>query len=1309
MNFTIYSFGNGDVLFDVFTSIVLMTGAGYESLMRLGMVCLAFGGITYYLARGRVAMQLFMGAVLVLFTMVSIKATVQVTDLVNVGIPTRVVGNVPLAVAFPAYMASEVGYQLLTLAETAFATTVPPEYQMMNSTFARGFMDFQKTLGAQLPDSDLQANVTQYLMYCVFPSIGLNQLQKGTIFTAVDALAAINVTNPVLQVMQILNGNPTVTISCPDMYNNVILPGMQDGNPDYDLAMKQLRRALNQPDVVDQELTPVGQFINNIINSTQGARQLINNVLIRERWIDAERLASAAGSDTATSVSLMQKQISEDLKTQAFAQSSVAAKFLPMMRTMAESGVYMLTPFILALAMTPAMFATIRMASMSYAWLLFWAPAYAMVNYLVYAYGNGQVQSLVTAGTGVTLGSYTDFYDFLSQMNSFASTIIWGVPSIAAVAMYGMGSAASALMGGAQAAQHAAHHEANAFAHGRGEHVDSGRHLAWQDQMSTDGHSINTVRYVGGEGGILGESQTGMQTIYFSDGGHTTTGRDGMTTYSGPRGSYSQDADGNYVAGVWRQEMQGPDGAMHEAQLQVSGDHVDVQYMTSDAHGIQHDIKMEMNQMANEPRVVTDSYAEGGFSKQITTMNDGSQRMSQVGTSMVTASRDGHDVTEPMDVVANFYRPSKDDSWEGVVTAHSSKSGEFHYSLSDIQSDDLGAPDLTKPATVTSGSGSDQFRLGNNWGGLTVAETRGPNGESLAQVHGAGQDVVLRNQDGTELSLQGMTIDGVGTKGHDGQLTDVNASVTGFANGMDLSAKGRLQVDQDTGQKVLEVSDQQWQSRLGGHSSGTVMRVGQQDGHGGYELNRGDVRYDGDPNQAGTPWHYQGQIKDLTSGETFNGAMHFDGEQLVMSDMASGDTRKIIGGDGSQIMIHGDPNAPQGANYTKTSAESGWFPMDVDGDGTKLYSPISGQVIETGVVHQSADDSGNASSTFTPNDTRLSGTTPWGAFSVQMHKTTAPASSIHRLGSFGTQLTASRGDGSNTALPPSQSSKAMPVGGDEPVDVFLPVDGKVGRQLVFSQTHKEADGTRSAETLTRDPFTMAAANSRREGGVQVNMNNRRIDATPITLDHIDGVDGPVTAYSERTSDPTHPERPISQTLVKDTNGDLMVTRKGQHGRLQLKMGENGKWVGRFDALREDNIQGNTKFAVTRSSNTDDEVLHSRGRSGEDFVSQYNNREEHHAGTSLDAMGLIRDTYEQMGGQVTPGDDKYFRGIAYGLETGRMTVDAAQRLLSLRYSIKRAKDVGKMGDATKGAGTEHPDFPENNLTREMMRQGFEDMR
>ena len=1113
MTFTIYTFGNGDVLFDVFTSIVLMTGAGYESLMRLGMVCLLFGGITYYLARGRVAMQLFMGAILVLFTTVTMKATVQVTDLVNAGVPTRVVGNVPLAVAFPAYMASEVGFQLLTLAETAFATTVPPEYQMMKSTFARGFMDFQKTLGAQLPDSDLQANVTQYLMYCVFPSIGLNQLQKGTIFSSQDVLSTIAVTNPVLTVSQVVSGNPLAPITCPDMYNNVILAGMQNGNPDYDLTMRQLRRSLNVQDLTDQELTPVGQFLNVIVNSTQGARSLINNVLIRERWVDAERLSAASGSDTATSVSLMQKQISEDLKTQAFAQSSIAARFLPMMRTMAESGVYMLTPFILALAMTPAMFATIRMASMSYAWLLFWAPAYAMVNYLVYAYGNGLVQSLVSAGTGVTLASYTDFYDFLAQMNSFASTIIWGVPSIAAVAMYGMGSAASALMGGTQGAQHAASSEATSFAHGRGEHVDPGHHLTWQDAASTDGHQVSHQYYAGGEGGLMMESQTGAQTVHFSDGAQVTSGRDGMTSYSGPRGSYSQDHNGNYVAGVWRQDIEGPDGQHHKAQFQVSGDHVDVQYMTEDGHGIQHDIKMEMNQMANEPKSVSDTYSSDGFTKQLTTMGDGSQQLRQVGTSMVTARRNGQTVTGPMDVVGNFYRASENDPWEGVVTAHSTKDGEFQYSLSNIQSDDLGAPDLTKSMWVTSGSGSDQFTQHGNWKGLSLTEMDGPDGESRMQVFGGGQNLGLVAKDGSVIPLKGVTITGEGTKGSDGTPQDVNATVTGMdEHGMEVTAKGKLGFDPKTGEKLLDVSTAHWESKLDGQSSGTVMRVGQQDGQGGYELNGGGVQYDSNPNHTDTPWHYRGQIQDLTSGDTFNGEIHFDGNLLYASNMSTGEEKIKVGENGDRELISGSVDSEKGARVQRT--ESGmflWPTGTTNAEGAEVMSFRKMDVTST--LQRSRDPLNPEQTTDSVIDTVASGTDSRGSFSVKSVVSTVQAGDKLAIES-GTSM--SVGDGTYSSGLDGQSADDRLVG----MKVVRPISGTQGADLRSTSIKQGAHGPEVHEDQ-RQPFTNKKAVGRVRG----------LDEE--TKELAGGV-----AHLYRSNDPNH----FGQILSGDIDGKLEVTR-----------------------------------------------------------------------------------------------------------------------------------------------------------------------
>ena len=53
----INTFGNGDVLSDVFRSIVFMMGGGYESLLRLGMICLIFGSVSAYLGRGRVVSQ----------------------------------------------------------------------------------------------------------------------------------------------------------------------------------------------------------------------------------------------------------------------------------------------------------------------------------------------------------------------------------------------------------------------------------------------------------------------------------------------------------------------------------------------------------------------------------------------------------------------------------------------------------------------------------------------------------------------------------------------------------------------------------------------------------------------------------------------------------------------------------------------------------------------------------------------------------------------------------------------------------------------------------------------------------------------------------------------------------------------------------------------------------------------------------------------------------------------------------------------------------------------------------------------------
>lgn len=1315
MNWLIYSFGNGNMLFDVFTSIALMVGAGYESLIRLAMLGLGFGALTYVISRGHVPWHLLCGAIMLLAVTVQIRATVTIQDLVNPGVPTRTVGNIPLAVAFPAYVASEASFQLLTLVETAFALTVPPEYQVINASMGKGFFDFQKLLGAQLPDGDLQRNVTEYLKQCVIPAMNRGELTTTAVFHAPDMLAAINVAGGLDVLRLYVGGVRGPTATCTDTYTNFVLPGMAPGgDASYDLAMKQLRQSLGVQDLPLAEEGPVTTAMTRMLGTGQSARAAINNVLIRERWHNAEDLIRQSGNDSAGAVSALGKQLGEDLKSQAFADSIMNARFLPLLRTMAESGVYLLTPFALVLAFTPSMFGTIRSTVMAYAWLLLWAPLYAVVNYLVYAYGTTQLTSLVDPGVGITYANYVDFYDILNQLNSFSSKIAWGVPTMAAALAYGLGSAVSSLSQGGQGFQAAAGHEASAMAHGQFRHVDPNRHLEYEQDTRLDaaGHEYHEP-VLRSASGMMSVHQTGTREIAFADGSHTTIGTTGTMTHQGPTGYYSQDKDGHYLSGVWREEVQDEaSGHTMSMQREVLGAEIRSRGSYMGSHGVQHHVEQVENQYDHGQSYREESWTANGFSHTETTMGDGSRLHKEDGFGVTAPiGPDDHvmGAPRPFRIQSTFFQPAPtegnpDPAWEHQNTELTGGTdGQEHYSAT-IDGAGASPEDHSHAFHVTGGTHNKTVGEKSTYEGLRVAHDQGSEGH-VGSVDGSVKMAILDKNGHRMVAQAVLTGDHIPLDAEGHPVDGFNATAVTNDHGKYGVHQGTATYNPEAQMWEMQETDAQYHSRLGGQSSGAKLMVNGADGKGRYQLDRGNIRHDGNPNDPGHAWHYDGQIRDLQTGEVFDGKMDFDGQHLYTSSMATGDKRQMVDSDGTQIQISGDPHAPDGAQYTKTGPTSGWVPTSIDSDGRKLYSHLSGQWTESGVVRGSGEPGTQEALTYLPNEARFSATTPEGAVTMQALKTSVPGSSIHRVGNLGTQISASGQDGS-IASDHSQAATAVPVGGHEPVPVLLPVDGRIGRQLVLSQTHKEADGTLTAETLTRDPFTMALAHSHREGGVQVSVNNRRVDAKPITIDHMDGVDGPVTAYAERVSDPSRPDKTVSGTLLKDTNGDMFVTRMGQPGRLTMKMGESGKWVGKFEALREDHVQGHTKFAVTQVSNTDGAVLHQHGLSGENFVSQYNNREEHLAGTSLDAMGLIRDAYEKLGGEITPGDDKYFRSVAYGLETGAMTAETAQKFLSLRFSIQRARGPRKPAGAGKATGQQNA---EEDLAREMMRRGFQDMK
>lgn len=932
MNWLIYSFGNGNMLFDVFTSIALMVGAGYESLMRLAMLGLIFGGLTFVVSRGRVPWHLLCGAMMLLAVTVQIRATVTIQDLVNPGVPTRTVANIPLAVAVPAYVASEASFQLLTLVETAFALTVPPEYQVVNASMGKGFYDFQKLLGAQLPDGDLQRNLTEYLDKCVIPALNRGELTTVGVFQAQDMLGAINVAGGLDVLRLYVGGVRGPTATCSDTYTNFVLPGMvPGGDASYDLAMKQLRQSLGVQDLPLAEEAPVTTAMTRILGTGQTARAAINNVLIRERWHNAEELIHQRGNDPAGAVSALGKQLGEDLKSQAFAESIMNARFLPLLRTMAESAVYLLTPFALIMAFTPSMFGTIRSTVMAYAWLLLWAPLYAVVNYLVYAYGTTQMTSLVDAGVGITYANYVDFYDMLNQLNSFSSKIAWGVPSMAAVLSYGLGSAVSSISQGGQGFQAAAGHEASAFAHGQGRHVDPNRHLEYEDQTRIDGTGQEYHEPVlRSASGMMSINQTGTRDIAFSDGSHTTIGTTGTITHQGPDGYYSQDKDGHYLSGVWREEVEDEaSGHTISMQREVLGAEIRSRGSYSDHAGIQHHVDQVENQYDQAQSYREESWSANGFTHTQTTMGDGSQLHKMDGFRVAAPiAPDGHVMGSPRPFreQSSFYRPAPSDgdpnpAWEHQNTELSGgHDGQEHYSAT-IDGPVTTPEDHSGLLHVTGGTQGKTVAEKNTFQGMRVARDHGSEG-NIGSVDGSVKMALVDKNGHRSVTQAVLTGDHIplDEKGH--PIDGFNATAVTNDNGKYGVHQGTTRFNAESGMWEMQETDAQYFSRIDSHNSGSKTFLPS----AGLTLEQGEYL---SHSQDGTgAFSYRGLVTD-NSGRSFSANVVGKDGKIAYSDLEHGSHQGIAEDDGHRMSLTGRQG---GGDYTYDEIWSGAAFRD-DGHG----------------------------------------------------------------------------------------------------------------------------------------------------------------------------------------------------------------------------------------------------------------------------------------------------------------------------------------------------------------------------------------
>ncbi|GJL52948.1 MAG: hypothetical protein NPIRA02_00800 [Nitrospirales bacterium] len=565
MLWTIYSYGNGDVIASIFEGLKLVFGSGaYESLLQLALLLLVLGLLLTTVFRGRFLWPVLMGGIAILLIAVTLTVDVAVEEQVDPLIPDVVVTDVPLIVAFPAYVTGTVGFELSVLMETVFP--VPDTYVMSTSPFNRSWFDFQKTLEVYLPDGDLRRNTQSYLVYCVFRAIAFDQLQRGDLLQATDLLSAIAVANAALTAPQYVNGNPIGALQCPEFYSTIIQPGYTLAHADYQEAMRRLRVGFQaDPDLPDAELDHVDPLITALLIGGQDSRSLINTMLIREVWREAERQDRQRFGDVAGTLVMTQQALLQDLKYQAYTRSYIAQKLVPLMRTVGEGIVYLLAPFLLVLAFQPGMGRWLGLYLRAFAWVALWGPIFVVMNFLMFTEGSRRLTPLTGTIDGIAMVNFDSVREFTTLLNTVASDLTLAVPLLAWGLVWGGSHLIGGLMGGLFHAAGQGDTVATQFARGRGSVRQEG--LGSVTQQATVGDEEFGV--ITGPAGLRVDQQTGASDILDHEGGVARAGANGTLMYRGPRGEFVENQEGRLIQGFRVHSNTGSDGVRRDVREEV--------------------------------------------------------------------------------------------------------------------------------------------------------------------------------------------------------------------------------------------------------------------------------------------------------------------------------------------------------------------------------------------------------------------------------------------------------------------------------------------------------------------------------------------------------------------------------------------------------------------------------------------------------------------------------------------------------------------------------------------------------------------
>ena len=449
MEYTVYTFGGGEILNGVFNAIAMSLNGHadslWEPLKRLGLILGTFWAALYALYGDQarvfthwvVPMTVFMNLLFVPTTTVWIHDPVHHYH--------QKVDNVPYGLAALAGHVSTFGYHISSKIESVFSIPEDLRYQKSGFLFASDIIQKAKTF--HITNTDLAENMKSFVGQCVLYDAMLGRKYTIDDLRHSDDIWGLVSAHPSqarsfvwrdLKVGDEVRGRPQI-ISCSEGVSRFNHLWGQEINHSANLFGKKIfdKSGIINPRAELLKYLPLAY--GQLGNIAKDASEIIKQQMMIYSIVDGvESNSTALGNApnfAARRAYLQQRSTYETLGT-------MAGETLPVMKAVLEAIIYAFFLFVIPLALLPFGYRFLLTWAQSILWLQMWAPLYAILNFIMTIAASSKTMAAVGISNpnGVTIASAVGIANVNADITAMAGYLSLSIPFLSIALVKGVGS-----------------------------------------------------------------------------------------------------------------------------------------------------------------------------------------------------------------------------------------------------------------------------------------------------------------------------------------------------------------------------------------------------------------------------------------------------------------------------------------------------------------------------------------------------------------------------------------------------------------------------------------------------------------------------------------------------------------------------------------------------------------------------------------------------------------------------------------------------------------------------------------------------